>query len=116
MSISFKGYGENVLTFKSMLTDAGIPVSVAKDCVASKTSSEKDFIGITSYADGEYAGVIVDGYVEATYTGTTPGFGHCNLVSNGIGGVKVPASSTTSNHVVRVLKVDTDNNIVGFIL
>ena len=115
MYISFNGYGENVLTFNTELSKAGVPVSVDDDCKVKETPAEKDFIGITRYADGELAGVIVDGYVEATYTGSKPTFGYCNLVADGSGGVKV-ASGTTSNHIVRVLKVDTDKNIVGFIL
>ena len=116
MSISFKGYGENVLTFYTGITEAGIPVSVAQDCMVNKTAADKDFIGITCKGDGEIAGVIVDGYVELPYTGNTPAFGYCNLVANGNGGVKAAASATASNHVVRVINVDTDNKIVGFIL
>ena len=116
MSISFKGYGEKVLTFKTTLTEAGVPVIAGTDNKAYRASVEKDFIGITRYADGQYAGVIVDGYVEVPYTGSAPLYGFCNLVSNGANAVKTASSSTTSNHVVRVLKVDTENKIVGFIL
>lgn len=116
MSISFKGYGENVLTFNAQFSQVGVPVSIHQDCEVKAAAADKDFIGITCYADGDVAGVIVDGYVEVPYTGTTPSFGYCNLVANGSGGVKVTASGTTSNHTVRILKIDTDNHIVGFIL
>ena len=116
MSISFKGYGEKVLTFKTSLTEVGVPITPGTDCTAYRATADRDFIGISCSADGEYAGVIVDGYVEVPYTGSAPNFGFCNLVSNGSNGVKTPGSSTTSNHIVRVIKIDTQNKIVGFIL
>ena len=116
MPISFKGYGENVLTFNTTLTKIGVPVSVSTECKVVEAAADKDFIGITCYADGEFAGVIMDGYVEMTYTGSSPTLGYCNLVANGSGGVKAAASGAGSNHIVRVLKVDTDNKIIGFIL
>lgn len=115
MAISFKGYGENVLTFNPEVFKTGVPVSIHSGCAVREAAAEKDFIGITCYADNEVAGVIVDGYVEMPYTGSMPAYGYCNLVADGSGGVKVPAGST-SNHVVRVLKIDVENNIVGFIL
>lgn len=116
MAISFKGYGENVLTFNAELSEVGVPVDVAMGEMVTKAQAEKDFIGITCYADGKFAGVIVDGYVEVPYTGGSPSYGYCNLVANGSGGVKSPDSGTTSNHFVRVLRVDSENRIVGFIL
>ena len=116
MSISFKGYGENVLTFQASLTNVGVPVIINGNYMVSSAPAEKDFVGITCSADGKYTGVIMNGYVEVPYTGGAPAFGYVNLVANGSGGVKVPASATSSNHIVRVIKVDTSNNIVGFIL
>lgn len=113
MAISFKGYGENVLTFNTELTEVGAPVYVTANKKVVLASADADFIGFTTYADGEIAGVIVDGYVEVPYTGATPAYGFCSVVSNGKDGVK---TSTTTKHVVRVLKIDTENNIVGFIL
>ena len=116
MSISFKGYGENVLTFESKVSEAGVPVTVAEECTVRAAAADKDFIGITCEVNGEVAGVIMDGYVEMTYTGNTPAYGYCNLVADGSGGVKVAASGAASDHIVRVLKIDIKNKIVGFIL
>lgn len=116
MSISFKGYGENVLTFKSEVSEAGVPVIVTADCVVRAAAADKDFIGIACEVNGDVAGVIMDGYVEMTFTGNTPAYGYCHLVADGSGGVKAAASGTASDHIVRVLKIDTENNIVGFIL
>lgn len=113
MSFSFKGYGENVLTFPTKLTEAGIPVEVGANSVVSKAAADKDFIGVTSYADGELAGVILNGYVELPYTGTAPAFGFSALAANGTGGVKTASSAT---HLVKVIKVDTSKKTVGFIL
>lgn len=116
MSISFKGYGENVLTFNSKASKIGVPVRIDEDREVREASAENDFIGVTSSIDGKMAGVIMDGYVELPYTGNKPTYSYCYLVANGSGGVKMPASGTTSNHIVRVLTVDTENKIVGFIL
>lgn len=116
MYISFKGYGENILTFRTVFDDIGVPAIAADDYYIYKAPAEADFIGITCFTDGECAGVIMNGYVEVPYTGTTPDLGFSKLVSDGTGGVKIPASSTECNHVVRVLKVDRENKIVGFIL
>lgn len=116
MSISTNGYGENILTFNTNVTEVGVPVLIGGLSIVQKAPAEKDFLGFTCYADGEIAGVIMDGYVEVPYTGSIPAFGFTALVSNGSNGVKVPSSSATSNHIVRVLKIDTDKKIVGFIL
>ena len=116
MSFSCKGYRENILTFKSDLTKVGVPVTIAGVSEVLQAPAEKDFIGITCYADGKMAGVIMDGYVEMPYTGTIPSFGYTYLVSDGSNGVKTPASTTTSKHNVIVLKLDTTKKIVGFIL
>ena len=113
MAISFKGYGENVLTFESTLQGAGVPVIIDEGSKAYISAADEDFIGFTTYADGEIAGVIVDGYVEAPYTGTAPKYGFAALVSDGNNGVK---TSADSKHIVRVIKVDTGNMTVGFIL
>ena len=111
-----KGYGENVLTFETEITDVGVPVTLNSNGEVSKAAAGNDFIGFTSSADGKIAGVIIDGYVEAPYTGTAPSYGFCALVSNGTNGVKTADSGATSKHIVRVLKVDKGNEIVGFIL
>ena len=113
MSISCKGYGENVLTFSTNITGAGVPVAVNGNNSVEPAPADKDFIGITTYADGEIAGVFIDGYVEVPYTGTTPSFGFTALVSDGSNGVK---TSTTSNHFVKVVYTDPAKRIVGFIL
>ena len=116
MAISFKGYGENVLTFNTNVFKVGVPVDIHADSIVGEAPANKDFIGITCYVDKDIAGVIMNGYVEMPYTGSAPALGFCNLVADGTGGVKAAASGSAANHIVRVLKVDTDNNIVGFIL
>lgn len=102
-----------MLTFPTKLTEAGIPVVVGENSEVSKAAADKDFIGVAVSANGEFAGVILNGYTELPYTGTAPAFGFCALAANGTGGVK---TSTSSNHIVKVIKVDTVNKTVGFIL
>lgn len=116
MAISYKGYRENILTFNSDITKVGVPVIVGANSKVFLASADTDFIGFTCYADGKLAGVIVDGYVEVPYTGNAPLYGSVSLVSNGSNGVKTASSSSTTKHVVRVIKLDTANKIVGFIL
>ncbi len=111
----FNGYGENALTFSvdSNSTKKGAPVKCDLKETVKGVSDGEDFIGICKNIDSAKATVIMDGYVEVPYTGTQPTFNYCGLVGNGSGGVK---TSATAKRNYKVLKVDKDKNIVGFIL
>lgn len=113
--ISFNGYKENTLTFntgKSVIA-AGTPVKNEDGFKVNASTVGADFIGICRYSDEKITTVMTEGYVEMPYSDIAPSFGHCGLVSDGKGGVKV---SSGTKHICRVLKVDTVNNIVGFII
>lgn len=112
-TVSFDGYRENVLTFDCYLTKTGFLASLANDGYAVQCIDNNDFLGVAVSADGLHAAIQIDGYVEMPYTGDPPQRGYCALVSDGNNNVKL---STTSKHIVRVIKVDTDSKTVGFIL
>ncbi len=112
-SVSYNGYRENVLTFDSNLSSVGFLAMLANDGVAVQCIDNSDFIGVAVSNDGNHAGIQTDGYVEIPYTGDPPLHGYCALVSDGKNNVKI---STTSKHIVRVIKVDKDKKIVGILL
>ncbi len=112
--IYFNGYGENTLTFFiGEVATKGFPIIATDDNTAKNATDGQDFIGICKDSNEMTVTVVMDGYVEVPYTGTAPTLNLCSLVSNGTGGVKV---SSTAKRNYKVLKVDTVNNIVGFIL
>ncbi|MBQ2094187.1 MAG: hypothetical protein II190_06370 [Ruminococcus sp.] len=65
MGISFKGYGENVVTFNadSALTEAGVPVKMTADSTVGKCSANDKFCGICVNLRDGYAAVQLSGYV-----------------------------------------------------
>ena len=112
MSVSVKGFNENVLTLKaaSGLT-AGVPVSMSEnDTVAAATEV---FCGVSVSVSGNYAGVQLTGMVTLPYTGTTaPAVGYAALIADGAGGVK--ADSKGRSYLV--VNVDSTNKKVSFML
>ncbi len=115
MSISYKGYNNNTITFE---TDGNItvgsPVSIDNTNCAINASVGSDFIGVCTAIRGTWASVQTDGYVEIPYEGMDPSTGIIKLVS--AGGGKVKNGGADDIAVYKVIKVDTDNKIVGIIL
>ena len=98
MSISFKGLGENVVTFKTYTAVVGSPVTVIANDLVSKSNAGDTFCGVAaSVADG-YVAVQVGGFVELPYSGTAPTLGYNTVVANGNGGIKT--NSTGRNVLV----------------
>ena len=116
MSISFNGYKTEVLTFENENAEISYPVTVNSASRSIKASAESNFIGVCVTERNDLAGVQTDGYVELHYSSTAPGTGMVYLVADGNGGVKVPSSSSNAMKAYKVLKVDTVNKTVGFIL
>ena len=92
MSVSTKGFCENVLTLKAASgLKAGVPVNV----------------------NGGYAGVQLSGVVTMPYTGTdAPAVGYAALASDGADGVK----ASTKGNTYLVLSVNTTAKTVSFML
>ena len=113
MSISFNGYGENIITFNTGKVTQGYPVAVSAEKTVSNSAANVDFIGIAYSTNESITAVKTDGYVELPYTSTPPTVGYSRLVSNGTGGVKVNENAGKS---YKVLFVDAVNAVVGFML
>lgn len=111
--ISYKGFNEGVLTFKDTNTRVGYPVSITESNESREAINGNDFIGVCVGKADNYITAQLSGYVELKYTGAEPVRGYSGLVSNGNGGVKTASSAA---HSYKVIKVDTENSIVGFIL
>ena len=85
MSVSTKGFCENVLTLKaaSGLT-AGVPVAVSANDTVSSAGADAKFCGVGVNVNGGYAGVQLCGAVTLPYTGTeAPAVGYAALAADG---------------------------------
>jgi hypothetical protein len=114
MSISYNGYNVQVLTAENENATIGYPVTLQSNKII-KATSGAPFIGVCVAVRGDYASVQTEGYIELSYEGTAPKLGYCSLVSKGNGKV-VSADVSTGMKAYKVLKVDTDNCTVGFLL
>ncbi len=112
MSVSTKGFCENVLTLKAASgLKAGVPVAVSANDTVSSAGADAKFCGVGVNVNGGYAGVQLCGAVTLPYTGTeAPAVGYAALAADG--GVKV---STKGNNYL-VLNVDTAAKTVSFML
>ena len=138
--ISFNGYNENTLTFQGTAT-VGYPVKISDGLVADAENGE-DFIGIAVGVHGDYVVVQLDGYVEMSTDGSSFSYGYGGLLATGDGNVTAvstesstsdsedseddasdestesdgSSTSTSTAHEYKIIKIDSDNNTVGFIL
>ncbi len=111
--MDFKGFGENVLTFKcDKSTGVGSTVKMTSSGTVTLAADGDIFAGVCLNIRDGYAAVQLCGYCEMTYTGTAPAVGYTKLASAGSDGVK---TSTTGREYL-VIGVDTDNKTAGFIL
>lgn len=112
--VSYKGFGEKFLTLKNTKVKKGDLVAIKNDGVAEKANNSAKFVGLCVDDSHEgYITVQMSGYVELPYTGTMPDINYSAFTSNGNGGVKY---ENGGNIIFKVLKLDTEKNIVGFIL
>ncbi|MBQ7202863.1 MAG: hypothetical protein IJS03_02465 [Eubacterium sp.] len=115
MSISHKGYETKCLTFETGETiTAGELVTVNSLGQAVKTSNGGNFVGVCIAVRNGYASVQVEGYVELPYSGSAPSVGLATLVSDSNANIKAGGENDVVYY--KVLKRDTTNKIVGFIL
>lgn len=113
MSVSTKGFCENVLTLKAASgLKAGVPVAVSANAVSAAGADAK-FCGVSVNVNGGYAGVQLSGVVTMPYTGTdAPAVGYAALASDGADGVK----ASTKGNTYLVLSVNTTAKTVSFML
>ena len=97
MSVSTKGFCENVLTLKaaSGLT-AGVPVAVSANDTVSFAGADAKFCGVGVNVNGGYAGVQLCGAVTLPYTGTeAPAVGYAALAADGAAALRSAQRATT---------------------
>lgn len=115
MSVSFKGFKNKVLTFENGGAIVGYPVTLNSDGKAGNAATGSEFIGICTTSDGDYVSVQTDGYVEAEYTGSAPSYGISGFTAASSGKIMM-ADPKVNAKAYLVVKIDTANRIVGFIL
>lgn len=86
MAISFEAIGQKMVTFA-----AGTGLAEGKVCKISANGtvgpcSEEGFCGVVSQIRGGAAGVILEGYVELSYAGSTAAFARLRDSDDGQGG------------------------------
>ena len=116
MKVSFEGVNEQVLSFKSASTTDGAlvgkPVKMSANLTVAGCSANDVFVGFGIHDEDGFANVMTHGYVECAYTDTAPSVGYGILVASTAGKVK----GALSGKEYLIIKVDTTNGVVGFML
>lgn len=113
MSLSYKGFNEQILTFKAFQASKGYPVSINTQGEVTNCSSGGEFAGICTSLRNGLATVQVSGYAELPCSDASLSYGISCLVADGSGGVKVSASGKKTCLIVSIDKV---NKKIGFIM
>ena len=118
---NFNGIKDNA-TFKASGltrgTHEGFPVKIYGNGTVAKAAAEEKFFGIVETIDraNDYCSVAQNGYKYVPYTGTAPSAGiECELVADGSGGVKTPATAGTGRKYL-VASVDTSEKTLAIYL
>ena len=112
MKVSFDGIGDSLITFMNDGVKKGEICKVGAAGTVAPCAAGNAFDGLAVFAEGEYAGVRLRGFVTAPYTGTAPAVGRAVLAANGSGGVKTAENGNT----YIVVDKDTVNKTVTFLM
>lgn len=114
MSVSFDEIGQVCVTF-AQGTGVGKDqvCKVSGNGTVSGCGAGDKFCGVAVSTREDYVGVVVGGFVTASYTGTAPAVGYTALAADGSGGVKADA---TNGRQVLVVSVDTEASTVTMYL
>lgn len=113
MNIAYNGFHTDVLSMEADGNiNIGSPVIVNDKGFCHAASNNAEIFGVAVSKRDELIGVQLTGYVELPYTSTAPTHGYCKLVCSNATSVKV----SENGRQYKVIKVDTANKIVGFIL
>ncbi len=112
MSISFKGFNEQILTFKTQgEIEKGSLVKMAESATVAPCESGDDFIGIAVHVHGGIAAVQVGGYASLSYSGSAPALGSCAISAADSAHIKAGGNKT-----VTVIELDETNSTAGILL
>lgn len=115
MSISYNGFNSKVMTFAAGENcKVGNPVTISEDGDVVIPNINNRFIGVCTSLRNGIAGVQVEGYIEMPFTGTAPKMGVNRLTIGSHG--EIVAGDNDNSEFYKILKVDVDNKIIGFIL
>ena len=95
MSISYNGIGQMAVTFPQDGCAEGAVCKLNAEGIAVACAAGERPCGKVMYVDGEYAAVMLEGFVSMPYSGIAPTCGWCKLSANGNGGLKVDSTGTT---------------------
>lgn len=117
-TIKLTGIKENPTLLADSLTrgtDEGKPVKISADVTAALPSAEDPFYGIIESIAEDNAVCVVKntGIITLSYSGAAPNLNYSELVADGSGGVKSPATPGTGKKYF-VLNVDETNTEVTF--
>ncbi len=112
MSISFKGFNEQVITFRIQgEVEPGTLVKMCESETVEPCTSGDEFIGIAVHVHGGIAAVQVGGYVDLPYSGTAPSLGSSSISAAGSAQIKNSGDMT-----VKVISIDETNSTAGILL
>ena len=116
MNVSFEGVNEQVLSFKSATGDAaaekGKFAAMSDNFTVAVCAANSVFVGMCINKVDNFADIMTRGYMECKYSGTAPKLGYVKLACASADTV----ASADAGREVLVLKVDTANKTVGFIM
>ena len=113
MSLSYKGFNEQTLTFKAFQASKDYPVFINTQGEVTNCNANSEFAGICTSLRNGLATVQVSGYAELPYGDSVPSYGTTYLMADGSGGVKPSASGKKAYLIVSIDKV---NKKIGFIM
>lgn len=114
MSISFKGFNEQVLTFKTEAElAAGTLVKMSGNGTVAPCESGDKIIGVVISCRDNTAGVQVGGYITLPYSGAEPSPGYCSICAAS----ETEITQDSSNgKLLAVLETDTAAATAGILL
>ncbi len=113
MAISFEGLGQLCVTTNcSSTVTPGIPCRISTNKIAVACAEGEAFAGIVANVRESTAGVIVRGFVRASYSGSAPAIGYVGLMADGAGNVTYSADA----HEYLVVEVNIANKTVVFLM
>ncbi len=112
MSISFKGFNEQILTFKVQgEIENGSLVKMSDSATVVPCENGDDFVGIAVHVHGSIASVQVGGYASLPYSGSAPALGRCTISAADSAQIKSGGDKT-----VTVIELDETNSTAGILL
>lgn len=114
MSISFKGFNEQVLTFNTTAElDAGTLVKMNGSGTVAPCASGDKIMGVVLACRNNIASVQVGGYISLPYSGTAPTPGYCGICATDSTKIK---TDNSAGKLLAVLETDTAASVAGILL